>query len=144
MAQTPLALVVVGFLMLFPFPATNTAFMSLMQEKVAPDVQGRVFALTNQIAMFLAPLSNLLVGPLVDQVFEPAVGQPGWERVAGFVGNEPGAGIGLLIVFCGLGAAAVSLIAYAQPSIREAERKLPSYEAAPAAVETIEAMPQTA
>jgi DHA3 family macrolide efflux protein-like MFS transporter len=138
MAQSPLALIGIGFVMLVPLPATNSSFMSLLQEKVAPDVQGRVFALVNQIALFLAPLSNLLIGPLVDQVFEPAVGQAGWERVAPFVGNEPGAGIGLLIVFCGLGAAAMALIAYAQPSIREAERKLPSYEAKPTSVEAIE------
>ena len=131
MAQTPIALVGAAFVMLMPLPATNSAFMSILQEKVAPDVQGRVFALVNQIALILAPLSNLLIGPLVDQVFEPAVRQSGWERIAPFVGSEAGAGIGLLFVFAGVGAAILSLIAYAQPSIRTAEHKLPSYEAKP-------------
>jgi MFS family permease len=143
MAQSPIVLVGIGSLMLFPVAATNTAFMSLMQEKVAPDVQGRVFGLVGQIAMFFAPLSNLIIGPLVDQVFEPAVGQAGWERVAPFVGNEPGAGMGLLIVFCGLGAALVSLIAYSQRDIREAESMLQSYEAAPAAAVTTPAIDVT-
>ena len=142
LAQTPIALIVLGFVMLMPMPAANTAFMSLIQDKVAPDVQGRVFAVIQQIAMMFGPLSNLLVGPLIDQVFEPAVGQPGWERFAPFVGNEPGAGMGLLLIFCGLGAAMICGIYYAQPMIRHAERKLPSYE--PTAAAPIEAMAQTA
>jgi MFS transporter, DHA3 family, macrolide efflux protein len=134
-AQTPMALIVLGLVMLMPMPAANTAFMSLLQDKVAPDVQGRVFAVLQQIAMMFAPLSNLLVGPLVDQVFEPAVGKPGWERFAPLVGNEPGAGMGLLLICSGLGCALLCAIYYAQPAIRYAERKLPSYEAK--AVDTV-------
>lgn len=129
MAQTPMALIVFGFIMLMPTPAANTAFMSLLQDKVAPDVQGRVFAVLQQISMMFAPLSNLIIGPLVDQVFEPAVGKPGWERFAPLVGNEPGAGMGLLLVCVGVAAAIVCVVYYAQPTIRHAERKLPSYEA---------------
>jgi len=140
LAQTPIALIVLGFVMLMPMPAANTAFMSLMQDKVAPDVQGRVFAVIQQIAMMFGPLSNLLVGPLIDQVFEPAVGQPGWERFAPFVGNEPGAGMGLLLIFCGLGAALICVIYYAQPMIRHAEHKLPTYEPTVAAPITPEAV----
>ena len=139
-AQSPIALLVLGFFMLTPMPAANTAFMSLLQDKVAPDVQGRVFAVLQQISMMFAPLSNLIVGPLVDQVFEPAVGQPGWERFAPLVGNEPGSGMGLLLVFVGLGAALVCVVYYAQPTIRYAERKLPSYEAKAVDVVTPEAI----
>lgn len=129
--QTPPGLMILSFLMLLPLPAANTAFMSLMQDKVAPDVQGRVFAFLNQIAMMFAPLSNLIVGPLVDQVFEPAVGKAGWERVAPLVGSGPGSGIGLLIVFAGIGSALICVVYYAAPSIRQAEHKLPSYDVTP-------------
>jgi MFS transporter, DHA3 family, macrolide efflux protein len=127
MGQTPLPLGVALFFMFLPLPMVNASFMSMIQVKVPPDVQGRVFAVLGQMSMMLTPLSYLLAGPLADQVFEPAVGLPGWELVAPFVGNSVGAGMGLIMVICGLFVLVSTLIAYALPAVRSMETTLPDY-----------------
>ena len=48
--------------------------MSIIQLKVPPDLQGRIFALLFQLMYIATPLALLLTGPLVDHVLEPAVG----------------------------------------------------------------------
>lgn len=114
----------------FP-PMNNTSILSILQLKVPPDLQGRVFATISQISMLLIPLSYLIVGPLADGVFELAVRQAGWGLVEPLVGSGPGAGMALLLL---LGGAAVTLIAvgfYLLPVLRTLEETLPDY--APAA-----------
>jgi MFS transporter, DHA3 family, macrolide efflux protein len=71
---------------MLPLPMGNALFVSLLQSKVPPDGQGRIFALNNQLGFAGATARFLLVGPLVDRVLVPAAGQPGWsarERRAG-------------------------------------------------------------
>jgi MFS family permease len=115
------------FLMMFPMPMVNATSMSLMQAKVPPDIQGRVFASMGQISMLLIPLSYLLVGPLADTVFEPAVGQAGWEQVASLVGNTAGAGMGLIMVLAGSVLTVATLLVYAIPRVRHMEAEMPDY-----------------
>jgi MFS family permease len=126
-AQTPVALGVSLFLMMVFPPMINAAVMSLMQAKVPPDIQGRVFAAMGQMATFLIPISYLLVGPLADNVFEPAVGQPGWERVAPLVGNSEGAGMGLIMVIAGVILVISTTAVYLIPRVRRMEAELPDY-----------------
>ncbi|WP_293679640.1 MFS transporter [uncultured Phenylobacterium sp.] len=116
-------------------PFMNVPFMSIMQAKIAPDVQGRVFAAFFQMAGLMMPLSYLLAGPLADRVFEPAVARPDWRSVAPLVGSEPGAGIGLMLLLGGSLSLLISLMVYANSAIRHIETDLPDYvpEAAPAA-----------
>ena len=47
---------------------------------------------------------------------------------SGIVGRGPGAGMGLLTVFCGVGAILVGLSGYFIPAIRNAEDILPDYD----------------
>lgn len=115
-------------LMMIPLPMANALFMSMMQSKVPPDIQGRVFAVIGQISMLLMPLAALASGPLADNVFEPAVTQAGWEVVAPFVGTGSGAGMGLLFVLFGAGVWISTVIVYAIPAIRRIETTLPDYE----------------
>ncbi len=126
-AQSALFLGLALFLMAVPLPMINASAMSLLQAKVAPDVQGRVFAVLTQISMFLMPVGYLLVGPLADQLFEPAVTAPGWERFAPLVGSEPGAGMGLIMVISGVVLVIVTALVYAVPAIRRLEQTLPDY-----------------
>jgi hypothetical protein len=118
---------------MFMLPFVNAASTSIFQAKVAPDVQGRVFAAMSQIATLTMPLAFLIAGPLTDRVAEPAVRSPGWKAAAWLVGAHAGAGMGLLLVVGGLTTAAVSLIAYALPAMRRLEADLPDHAATPAA-----------
>ncbi|RMG87051.1 MAG: MFS transporter, partial [Chloroflexi bacterium] len=125
MSQTNLALAITVFTFLIPVSFANAAFMALLQAKVAPDVQGRVFSVTQQLSMLLTPISFLLVGPLADNVFEPAVGAEGWSLVAPLVGTGEGAGMGLMFVILGGAGFLVTLLTYANKNIRNVEELLP-------------------
>lgn len=140
MAQSAVPLGLALFLFMFGLPLVNAAAMSMLQAKTPPDVQGRVFAATGQMSMLMLPLAYLLVGPLADQVFEPAVGSAAWSAVAPLVGSAPGAGMGLLILAAGAINLVLSLFVYTIPSIRRLEADLPDHvpdvqsEAAPASI----------
>ncbi|MGA0600923.1 MFS transporter [Caulobacter sp. KR2-114] len=120
------------FAFMFMLPFVNTASTSIFQAKVAPDVQGRVFAAMSQISVLTMPLALLVAGPLTDRIAEPAVRSPGWRVVAWLVGDQAGAGMGLLLVIGGGLTAALSLAAYALPALRRLEATLPDHVATPA------------
>jgi MFS family permease len=117
------------FAFMFMLPFVNTASTSIFQAKVAPDVQGRVFAAIGQIAVLTLPAAYLIAGPLTDRVAEPAVRAPAWRAVAWLVGGRAGAGMGLLLVIGGLATTALSLAAYALPGLRRLEATLPDHAA---------------
>lgn len=134
------------FIMMVPLPMINASFSSIMQVKIPPDIQGRVFAVLGQISMMLAPLALVIAGPLADKVFEPAVGRDGWEIFAPLVGSEAGAGMGLIMLICGVITVLVSIVAYGSPMVRHMEAALPDYQAVAAEEpeEQSAAAPQTA
>jgi MFS family permease len=117
------------FLLSFALAFTNAPFWSMLQAKIAPDLQGRVFAAYMQVAMLLQPLAFLMAGPLADRVFEPARREPVWQSVAWLVGDRPGAGMGMMFVIAGALILALSLAAYAVPAVRHLEAELPDHAA---------------
>jgi MFS family permease len=114
---------------MFFIPILNGSNQAIWQSKVAPDVQGRVFATRRLIAQITAPLAMLSAGPLADYLLEPAM-QPGGSLASTFgwlVGVGPGAGIGLILVITGVLGAVAALSGYAVPAVREIETRLPDY-----------------
>lgn len=67
---------------------------SCWQSKVRAELQGRVFAVRRALEQGTIPVGLLLVGPLVDHVFEPAM--------RGRLGATPAPAFGLLTVSAGL------------------------------------------
>lgn len=119
-----------AFFVSFFVPILNGANQSIWQSKVAPDVQGRVFAVRRLIAQITAPVAMLLAGPLADWVFEPAM-RPGGSLANTFgrlVGTGPGAGMAVMFVLAGVLGAVVSLGGYAVPVVHYAEDFLPDYD----------------
>ncbi len=116
-------------------PLINGSNQAIWQAKVAPDVQGRVFSARRLIAWFTNPISPIIAGTLADLVLEPAMRTHTMfsNLFGGLVGTGPGAGMGLLMVFCGLGGALVGLGGYFIPAIRNAETLLPDHDMLPAA-----------
>jgi DHA3 family macrolide efflux protein-like MFS transporter len=129
LARTTVEMAAAFFAFMFMLPFVSTPSASIFQAKIAPDVQGRVFAAMSQIATLTQPLSFLIAGPMTDRIAEPAVHSPGWRAVAWLVGGEAGAGMGLLLVIGGVATAAVSLSAYALPAMRRLETTLPDHAA---------------
>lgn len=131
MAQSLLLLGAALFVLMIPLPLNSALFISIIQKKTPPDMQGRVFAVSSQLLMLATPLSFLITGPLVDEVLEPAVGSPVWQFVAPLVGNDSGAGMRLVMVVTGLLILIPTVLVYALPAIRHMESNLPDYEALP-------------
>jgi MFS family permease len=129
MGQVPVALGIALFVMMLPLPMINASATSLMQLKIPPDLQGRVFAVIGQLSTILTPLSYLIIGPLADNVFEPGVNHPAWASVAPLVGDGVGAGMGLLMVIGGGLTALTTLMVYALPAVRHLEANMPDYTA---------------
>jgi len=118
-----------AFFTMFFMPVLNGSNQAIWQAKVAPDVQGRVFATRRMIAQITAPLAMLTAGPLADYLFEPAMQAGGaWAPQLGWlVGIGPGAGIGLLFVVTSLIGALAALLGYTIPAVRNIETILPDY-----------------
>jgi DHA3 family macrolide efflux protein-like MFS transporter len=54
-------------------PAVATTATTALQERIAPEYQGRVFGLVNIVMMMSAPLGMIVVGPLADVVSVRAI-----------------------------------------------------------------------
>jgi hypothetical protein len=127
LVRSPVAMGTALFIMMLPLPMANALFMSIIQVKVAPDIQGRVFAIITQVSMVLMPISYLISGPLVDQVIAPQLSQPVWERFAPIFGTDAGSPSAVMIVIAGALVTVISILAYATPALRRMEASLPDY-----------------
>jgi len=124
-----------SFLGAFFVPILNGSNQALWQAKVAPDVQGRVFAVRRLIAQISAPLAMVVGGPLADVVFIPMM-QPGGALARVFGGifsTEAGAGLALMMTLFGVLGVLVGLAGYLFPAVRNAEELLPDHVATLAA-----------
>jgi DHA3 family macrolide efflux protein-like MFS transporter len=128
-ASIPL-IAVCGVAMMFCGPFINASSQAIWQSKVAPDVQGRVFAFRRTIAMSCSILSPLLAAPLADYVFKPSM-TPGGLLVpllGPLFGIGASRGVGVLISLVGLLSAGAAIIALLTPLIRRVELDLPDHE----------------
>ncbi len=121
-----------AFLASFFIPILNGSNQAIWQAKVAPDVQGRVFAVRRLIAQVCFPLGLLAAGPLADFVFEPAMQSEGLLATlfGGLVGAEPGAGMALMFVLSGVSGVIIALSGYLFSMIRDVETILPDHAVA--------------
>jgi predicted MFS family arabinose efflux permease len=111
-------------------PFIAGANRAIWQAKVAPDLQGRVFAAQGMLQRGGLALGYLVAGPLADRVLEPAM-QPGGALVGifgGLVGTGPGAGMALIFLLTCICGITVSLIGYLIPAVRNIESELPDHE----------------
>ena len=118
-----------GFFVIMPIG--NGSSQAIWQVKVAPDVQGRVFATRSMIATVATPLAYILAGPLADKVFEPLMAADGTlaRSVGTILGVGPGRGIGLIFIIMGLLIALATVVGYLNPRIRLVEDELPDFVA---------------
>jgi MFS family permease len=117
-------------------PIMNSSSQAIWQSKVAPDVQGRVFAVRRMIAQFTVPIGDFSAGPLADKIFNPLL-MPG-GALAASVGKVIGVGPGRGIAFMFLAGAIIPALAAVwgllNPRLRNLETELPDAvkKAAPA------------
>lgn len=116
------------FVLTFFIPFASGPSSAIFAAKVAPDVQGRVFATRSMVSQSMMPLAFLLSGFLADKVFNPLL-MPGGALADTFVGQwigvGPGRGIGLMIICAGLVLTIISAVVFANPRIRHIETDIP-------------------
>jgi MFS family permease len=116
-----------NFLFFFSLPFVNGYCDAILLRKVAPDVQGRVFATINMICWSCIPLAYVVAGPLADRVFEPLMAANGLlaGSIGQIIGVGPGRGIGLLFIVMEVLVMVVTVAAYRYPRLRLVEDELP-------------------
>ena len=126
-------LAVCGFGFMFTIPLMNASSQAIWQAKVAPDVQGRIFALRRTIAWSSQLVAPLLAAPLADNVFKPGMAEGGaLAAIFGpIVGVGENHGIGVLISLIGLAMTVLCISFFFNSSIRNVEIDLPDHVTAP-------------
>ncbi|HEY2295954.1 MAG TPA: MFS transporter [Thermoanaerobaculia bacterium] len=120
--------VVAGLILaFFSLPFIEGATTAIVQSKVDPKVQGRVFAVTHVIASGLAPIAYVIAGLLSDRVFEPLMAPGGaLAPVFGpFLGVGKGRGMGLILLLVGVVLLLTTAIGALLPRLRNVEDDLP-------------------
>jgi DHA3 family macrolide efflux protein-like MFS transporter len=125
--RTPIIWMATALLGMLILPTLNGSSQAIWQSKVPPNKQGRVFAARGVIAQAASAFSMVLVGPLADWYFEPAMMPEGGlsDLFGSWVGTGPGAGMGLMILISGVVATVVALVAYCIKNIRDVETIVP-------------------
>ncbi len=92
-----------AFVFCFFWPIQSSCFQSVLQKRVALDVQGRVFGVVMLVVACAVPLGQVLAGPLSDHVFEPFLSgrNPLAAIIRHWIGAGPGRGMGLLMITVG-------------------------------------------
>ena len=121
-----------AFLFFFSIPVINGCSQAIWQSKVAPDVQGRVFAVRRMIAWSSLPLAYATAGPLADFIFEPLFAKGGLlaGNIGQVIGVGPGRGIGFLFMVLGVLSLLATMVGYLYPRLRRVESELPDAFAA--------------
>jgi MFS family permease len=103
---------------------------SLLQVKVAPDVQGRVFSARRMLTWFPDTFTPILGGLLADYVMEPAMQNGSWvARLFGWMaGLGPGSGMAVMMVVFGILTILALMSGYVFTRIRNMEDLLPDHD----------------
>lgn len=120
-------LALIAFLFFFGQPIINSSTLVIFQKKVAPNVQGRIFALISAITNASLPFAYVVAGPLADRIFEPLMieGGPLAGSIGKIIGVGSGRGIGLMFIVMGGLTVLVTVIAYQYCPLRLVEHQLP-------------------
>jgi MFS family permease len=108
-------------------PLIFSSYMAVWYAKVAPELQGRVFAADYLIGLVIEASANLIAGPLADQVFEPAMQSSRWwvSSVSSIVGIGAGSGIALFYVILAICLVCLGIGGSMIRRLREAESLMP-------------------
>jgi MFS transporter, DHA3 family, macrolide efflux protein len=123
----PILITIAAFIGFFSMPIIIGSSHTIWQNKVAPDLQGRVFAMRGMISWLSFPLAYLCAGPLADKVFEPIMVKGSFlaNSLGNIIGVGSGRGIGLLFIVMGFLMMTITIVAYRYPRLRLVEDELP-------------------
>ena len=116
-----------NFIFMMAMPISQGCSQAIWQTKVAPAIQGRVFAIRSMIASSIVPLSYALAGPMAEYLFEPWMMEDGVlaRHLGPIIGAGPGHGIALIFILAGLFYTLGALAIVTHPRIRGIESEIP-------------------
>ncbi|WP_293017300.1 MULTISPECIES: hypothetical protein [unclassified Moorena] len=122
-----LLLAIANFALYFCAPIIFSCSQVIWQQKVPPELQGRVFALRRMVARSCIPLAALIAGPLDELVFEPLMAVNGQlaNSLGKIIGTGTGRGIDLIFIVVGILIVMITIGAYQYPRLRFIEDELP-------------------
>jgi MFS transporter, DHA3 family, macrolide efflux protein len=103
---------------------------AILQSKVAPDVQGRVFSARRMLTWFPDTFTPILGGLLADYVMEPQMKGNGFlaKTFGWMTGHDAGSGMAVIMVVFGFLTIVVMLVGFMNPLIRNLEDILPDHD----------------
>ena len=118
------------FLCSLSYTLSGSSDNAIWLAKVAPHVQGRVFAARSLLLQLASASSILIAGPLADNVFVPALSQGGSLTgvLGGIFGIGTGAGLAMLYVICSVCMFLVGLVGFSFPALRNLETNIPDHD----------------
>lgn len=137
-----------AFIYLLSSPVLGNCAQAILQTKVDPRVQGRVFSLALFLTQWSVPVAQFAAGPLADKVFEPWLSVHGMlaGTVGRIIGTGPGRGMGFMFIILGAMSGVGMFLAYLYRPFRLLEDQLPDAvmtapppqkQAVPASAETV-------
>lgn len=99
-------------------------YHAIWQAKVAPDVQGRVFAVRRLSIGISSMFAPLMIGVLADHWFEPAMNAQNTmmaDLLGWFVGTDSGSGMAAMFVLGSIGLVGLAIVGYVVRDLRDVE-----------------------
>lgn len=121
--RSPFWLLLLISLAMAPLPIINIVFKTILQDSVPEQFQGRVFSMAYQVGYGIAPLSFLLIGPLVDHFMEPMMQQQRVGWLSSIFGSSAGSGMGLTLSLTGFAIIAISLLFYQNKQLARLDKR---------------------
>lgn len=121
------AAILVGALLM---PIVNGTMQAIIQTKVPPQRQGRVFGAVMFVSQISAPLAMVCSGLVADRVFEPqaATGTGLVGLLRPVVGSGPGSGMATMLLIAGGCGIAVAVWGMANRQVRDIDVLLPDWD----------------
>lgn len=96
------------------FPLMDSSETAIWMATVAPEIQGRVFAVNSLLGQCLSALAAIVAGPLGDRLIEPAMTSPARlsQWLGGIFGSAPGAGFALIYTTCALSMVVIGIYGF--------------------------------
>jgi MFS transporter, DHA3 family, macrolide efflux protein len=127
LGQSPFVWIPAQFCSSLNFPVSGSCETAIWLAKVAPNVQGRVFAARSLLEQLVSAVAYLIAGPLSDRVLKPAMMPEGSLApiLGGLFGTGVGSGISLMYVLCALSMMLVGLGGNYSRTLRHVEDLVP-------------------
>lgn len=107
-------------------PLIISSYMAIWYTKVAPELQGRVFAADYLVGIVVQAAANLSAGLLADRVFEPLMQSNFWFAllIGKIIGTDEGSGMSLLIIISAVAMMLVGIGGFTSRQLREVETSI--------------------